>query len=181
MESYVHNTLQISEKVLMEPKIHWAIYLDTYFQLACLYIVCCEVLRPFIVHTLHFGDVFRTSQMLIGLAILLRIIYLIVRYCSVEMAVTNYRVVYKIGLINIYTEELANEKVEAVSVQQTIMGRLLNYGDIVFAGTGTSRLVFRKVYAPWWVKSKAEDIIRESYMRTHTPSFSAALHDRNYY
>ncbi|MBR1605248.1 MAG: PH domain-containing protein [Alphaproteobacteria bacterium] len=165
----------------MEPKLHWAIYLDTYFQLSLLYLICCEFLHPFIVHTFHFGDFFHTSQMYIGVAILLRIIYLIIRYSSIEMAVTNYRVVYKIGLINIYTEELSNEKLESVSVRQTIMGRLLNYGDIIFSGTGTSRLVFKKVYAPWWIKSKAEDIIRESYMRTHTPSFSTALHSRDYY
>ena len=180
MQSYVHSTLQINEKVLMEPKLHWAIYLDTYLQLFVLYVVCSEVMRPFVVNTFHFGDFFRTSQMYLGFAIFLRIVYLIIRYYSVEMAVTNYRVVYKIGLVNISTEELANEKIEAVSVQQTIMGRLLGYGDIIFSGTGTSRLVFKKVYAPWWVKSRAEDIIRESYMRTHTPSFSAALHNQNY-
>lgn len=181
MESYVRNTLQINEEILMKPKMHWAIYLDTYFQLSVLYIICSELLRPFMFHQAHWSAIFRMSQMFIGLVVFLRILYLIVRYCSIEMAVTNYRVVYKIGIVNIYTEELSNEKVEAVSVQQSFMGRLLNYGNIIFTGTGTSRLVFKKVYAPWWVKSKAEDVIRESYMRTHTPSFSAALHDRNYY
>lgn len=181
MESYVRNTLQLKEKILIQPKLHWAIYLDTYFQLSILYIVCSELLRPFVLHSLNFTDFFRVSQMFIGFAILARIVYLVIRYYSVEMAVTNYRVVYKIGIINIRSEELTNEKVEAVSVHQTVMGRLLNYGDIIFAGTGTSRLVFTKVYAPWWIKSKIEDIIRESYMLTHTPSFSTALHERDYY
>ena len=99
---------------------------------------------------------------MIGVVLITRLIYLFIRNYSIEMAVTNYRVVFKIGILNIYTEELSNEKIESVSVRQSILGRLLNYGDILFSGTGTSKLIFKKIYAPWWVKARAEDIIRES-------------------
>ena len=78
------------------------------------------------------------------------------------MVVTNYRVFYKIGLLNVHTEELVNSRIESVSVKQSVMGKILNYGNILFSGTGTSKLVYKKVYAPWWIKSLVEEIIRQS-------------------
>ena len=90
------------------------------------------------------------------------------------MAVTNYRVVYKIGVFNVRTEELVNSRIEAVIVNQSLMGRILNYGNIIFSGTGTSKLVFKKVYAPWWIKSQAEDIIRQNLL--HYDSYNQFDH-----
>ena len=163
MDKYVENTLQINEEVLMTPKLHWAVYIDTYFQLSILYIVLCDMIDPFIIYGFDFGYFFILSQKIMGMAIFFRILYLFIRNYSIEMAVTNYRVVYKIGILNIKTEELANGRIESVSVRQSIIGRILNYGDIFFSGTGTSKLVFQKVHSPWWVKANAEDIIRQSY------------------
>ena len=163
MDTYIQNTLQINERVLIAPKLHWAVYFDIYFQLSLLYILACQGLDVFIAYDIDYRNFFERSQMYIGLAVLVRIVYLIIHYYSIEMAVTNYRVVCKIGVFNIKTEELANDRIESVSVRQTILGRILNYGDIFFSGTGTSKLVFKKVYAPWWIKSKSEDFIRQSY------------------
>ena len=163
MGRYVQNTLQINEDILIEPKLHWAVYIDAYFQIYILYLIFCHFMHFLIIKNIGFGIFFHDSQIIIGIFVLLRIIYLFVRNYLTEMAVTNYRVVYKVGIFNIHTEELANGKIESVSVRQSIMGRILNYGDIHFSGTGTSKLVFPKIYAPWWVKSRAEDIIRQSY------------------
>ena len=162
MDSYVQNTLQINEEVRFEPKRHWAVYVDIYFNLTVLYIIFCQFINTFISHTPAFVSFFENSLRMIGVVLITRLIYLFIRNYSIEMAVTNYRVVFKIGILNIYTEELSNEKIESVSVRQSILGRLLNYGDILFSGTGTSKLIFKKIYAPWWVKARAEDIIRES-------------------
>ena len=164
MRSYIQDTLQINEEILLVPKLHWAVYIDAYFQLSLLYILFCHFINPFITYGLDFHRFFEMSEKIIGLLIVFRIVYLFIKNYSIEMAVTNYRVVYKIGVLNINTDELVNARIEAVSVQQSIMGRLLNYGDILFSGTGTSKLIFKKVYAPWWIKSQAEDIVRQSLM-----------------
>jgi uncharacterized membrane protein YdbT with pleckstrin-like domain len=102
---------------------------------------------------------FRQAEVLIGFAVVLRIIYLWVVCSSVEMAVTNYRVIYKVGFFNIRREELENKRIEGVEVRQSFMGRILNYGDIWFSGTGTSKVAFRRVLAPWRVKSVIEDYL----------------------
>lgn len=65
-----------------------------------------------------------------------------------EFAVTTTRLIFKIGLIGRYTTELLLGKVESIGVQQTLLGRLLNYGDLVVTGTGGVREVFPRVHDP---------------------------------
>lgn|SRR5512145_1850659 len=65
-----------------------------------------------------------------------------------EFAVTSTRVIFKVGLVARYTTELLLTKVESISVNQALVGRLLNYDDITVIGTGGTREVFRRVGNP---------------------------------
>ena len=65
-----------------------------------------------------------------------------------EFAVTTTRLIFKVGLVARYTMELLLGKVESIGVQQTLLGRLLNYGDLVVTGTGGAREVFPRVRDP---------------------------------
>ena len=53
-----------------------------------------------------------------------------------EIAVTDRRVIYKRGFITRHTEEMNMDKVESVDVDQSILGRLLDYGTVHVIGTG---------------------------------------------
>ena len=57
---------------------------------------------------------------------------------STEVAITNRRVIAKTGFIKRSTVEINLEKVEALKVEQSFMGRMLNYGTIFISGAGTS-------------------------------------------
>jgi uncharacterized membrane protein YdbT with pleckstrin-like domain len=65
---------------------------------------------------------------------------LLIRYWlrrfTTEIAVTDRRVICKVGFIKRRTFEMHMGKVESVDVAQTILGRMLNYGDITIRGTG---------------------------------------------
>jgi uncharacterized membrane protein YdbT with pleckstrin-like domain len=65
-----------------------------------------------------------------------------------ETAVTNKRVIVKMGFISRSTLELNLAKVETVQVHQSLGGRILGYGDIVVIGTGGTREVVRDVRDP---------------------------------
>jgi len=54
---------------------------------------------------------------------------------STELAVTNKRVIAKAGFIKRETIELNHNKVESFSVDQSILGRILNYGNLIVRGT----------------------------------------------
>jgi uncharacterized membrane protein YdbT with pleckstrin-like domain len=55
---------------------------------------------------------------------------------TTEIAVTNKRIIYKRGLITRHTAEMNMDKVASVDVDQSLLGRLLNYGSIHILGTG---------------------------------------------
>jgi uncharacterized membrane protein YdbT with pleckstrin-like domain len=65
-----------------------------------------------------------------------------------EFAVTTTRVIFKVGLVARYTTELLLTKVESIGVQQSLTGRILDYGDLTVIGTGGTREVFRRVRDP---------------------------------
>jgi uncharacterized membrane protein YdbT with pleckstrin-like domain len=69
-------------------------------------------------------------------------------YTSSEFAVTNKRVVIKVGFIQRRTLETLLSKVEAIEVDQGVFARMLNYGTIAITGTGGTRELFRNIAAP---------------------------------
>ena len=53
---------------------------------------------------------------------------------TTEIAVTNRRIIYKTGFIRRNTIEMHMDKVESVDVDQSILGRILDYGDVIVDG-----------------------------------------------
>jgi uncharacterized membrane protein YdbT with pleckstrin-like domain len=91
---------------------------------------------------------------LTGLGVLLLLAALIsglgiwVRYTTSEFAVTNKRVIIKVGLISRRTLEMLLSKIEAVAVDQGIGGRVFDYGTITVTGTGGTNEPFRQIAGP---------------------------------
>lgn len=71
-----------------------------------------------------------------------------IHYLSSEFAITNKRVLIKVGFINRRSLEMLLAKVETVRVEQGIVGRLLDYGTIVVTGTGGTNEPFRSIADP---------------------------------
>jgi len=67
---------------------------------------------------------------------------------TTETDVTNMRVVHKTGFIQRRTFEMALDKVESVDVNQSIMGRLLNYGNVTILGVGEGRETIKTIASP---------------------------------
>ena len=65
-----------------------------------------------------------------------------------EFLITNKRVIIKTGLIARSTLEMNIHKIESVNVEQTVMGRILGYGDIHIIGTGGTKETFRLIRKP---------------------------------
>ena len=67
---------------------------------------------------------------------------------TTETDVTNLRVVHKAGFIKRRTFEMSLDKVESVDVNQSILGRLLNYGDVTVRGVGEGAETIRTIASP---------------------------------
>ncbi len=97
-------------------------------------------------HVVHVGHISLWSLAVpIGLGILLLVVgvgliflgYAYVKYKTTEVAITNRRVIVKFGFISRRTVELNIHKVETVQVDQSMLGRLFDFGTLVISGAGT--------------------------------------------
>jgi uncharacterized membrane protein YdbT with pleckstrin-like domain len=63
----------------------------------------------------------------------------VLRYFSFEAVISTRRVLTQTGLLSRQCNEILFTKAEAIDVQQSPLGRLLDYGKIVITGTGGSK------------------------------------------
>jgi uncharacterized membrane protein YdbT with pleckstrin-like domain len=87
------------------------------------------------------------------------LLWLLVHYVELmtsEFAVTTSRLIFKIGLVARYTTELLLAKVESIGVHQSLLGRVLGYGDLTVIGTGGTREVFRRVRDPIGFRNRVQ-------------------------
>jgi len=76
-----------------------------------------------------------------------------------EFAVTNKRIVIKLGLISRRTIEMNLSKVESVIVDQSILGRLLGYGTIIVVGSGGTKEPFHCITDPMTFRRKFQEAV----------------------
>jgi uncharacterized membrane protein YdbT with pleckstrin-like domain len=94
------------------------------------------------------GPAARPVGGLVALVGLLLLVPPFIAYRTTEFGVTNKRVIVKTGFIRRHTLELLLRQVEAISVDQSLTGRLLGFGSLTLTGTGGVREVFHRVVNP---------------------------------
>ncbi|HJR03193.1 MAG TPA: PH domain-containing protein [Methylomirabilota bacterium] len=139
---YVERHLLPGERVLYKTRLHWGVFIKPAL-LVLAGVALTVLLRP--VRDPRWLWMIGAGVALLGLG------WGLVHYVEVmtsEFAVTTSRLIFKVGLISRYTTELLLAKVESIGVQQGLVGRVLNYGDLTVTGTGGAREVFRRVRDP---------------------------------
>jgi len=91
-------------------------------------------------------------------AILTLFIAPLIAFSTSEFAITNKRVIIKVGLISRRTLEMNLNKIESVNVNQGILGRLLGYGTIVVVGTGGTKEPFAAISDPLTFRKKFQEL-----------------------
>ena len=141
--SYVDQVLQPGETVRHIARISWIAYVP-----ALSLWVLAGILATLLPATpwLHAPvQVLAVLMFLFGAMLLARAW---LRRVTTEIAVTDRRVIYKRGLIRRYTVEMHMDKVESVDVDQSLLGRLFNYGDVIIHGTGVGLEPLTGIDAP---------------------------------
>ena len=129
MGYYVSQQLRKGEAVVYNAKVHWVVYI---FPVVILYFGV-----PAMFTTKTFQDDITTAigPVVTTIGILLLINAIIRQFCT-ELAITDERVIAKFGLISRSTFEQQLDRVEGVNLNQSIFGRLLNYGTVTVRGVG---------------------------------------------
>lgn len=134
--NYIESNLLKNEKLVYCVRPHWIIFSSTIWPL-CLTIVMWIGIRGI------FPDAMIGPLSLQDLACVLllaitayQFLQAFIFYSTSEYGVTTKRVIVKVGWIQRESLELMLDKVEGVLVDQSVVGRIFNYGVITIIGTG---------------------------------------------
>lgn len=134
--SYIQQVLQPGETVRYQGSVSWVLYLLP-IGFAVLGVVAAA-----------FGPAgWIVAALCFGVAAILAIRAWFIRWTT-EVAVTNLRVIFAQGFIQRRSVEIHMDKVESVDVDQTVLGRLLDYGTVTVRGTGATLEPFRDIDRP---------------------------------
>jgi uncharacterized membrane protein YdbT with pleckstrin-like domain len=70
------------------------------------------------------------------------------RRATTELVLTNRRVISKFGVLSRDTVEIGFAKIESIRVKQGLLGRMLNYGDLVITGSGATHAPIPNIRNP---------------------------------
>ena len=143
--SYVKSVLQPGETVRYTTDIHWIIYIPGILLLVVAAAVHWVGVQPVAAGA---TAIWRgiAGVLLICAAVALFIAWF--RRWTTEIAVTDRRIIYKRGFIRRHTIEMHLDKVESVDVDQSILGRIMNYGDILIRGVGVGIEPLKNIGSP---------------------------------
>lgn len=130
---YVDSSLLPDEQIVYKATLHWTIFWQSW--LIILIGIASLIFQPIV------GGLIIFVGLLVGLR-------KFIEYKTSEFAVTTKRVIIKVGVFRRRTLELLLRQVEAISVEQTVLGRMLGFGSVTLTGTGGVREVFHNISSP---------------------------------
>ena len=142
--SYVERVLQPGETVRHVSRIHWVVYLPG------LLIVLVGLGGG--IYGMNFDpDTGRIVMIGAGAVVAVGLMSLIgawFKRWTTELAVTDRRIIFKRGFIRRHSMEMNMDKVESVDVDQSVLGRIFGFGDIVVRGTGSGLEPLKGIDSP---------------------------------
>lgn len=157
--TYIEKILQPDEQIIYDATIHWVVYLRS----IVLLVFGCGVLGWLLLRRPAGDQAFFSGTLaVVGAVLLLASGYafvqaLIERQCT-ELAITSRRVIAKVGFIRRRTWEINAGKVEGVEVEQSILGRIFDYGTVTVKGTGGGTAPIRNIDDPVTFRAKVTTI-----------------------
>lgn len=158
--SYLEKTMAPNEVVYAQGRIHWMVFAPAagWFVLAAVFLIFN---MPSLIGALYpaqaslgtgtggqLGSLVAlviTKTGLVGTIICLAMaatsgLNALIFSKTAELALTSHRALSKFGLIRRHSTELRPDRVESIVVNQSIMGRIFNYGSIYIQGIGGSSM-----------------------------------------
>jgi uncharacterized membrane protein YdbT with pleckstrin-like domain len=145
MGRYIDDILQPGEKVLYSTNAHWIFYwpaIAAWIVAVVLFFESRAALTESIVLLCL------SAAAVAALAALYWTAKAWFHRWTTETDVTNLRVVHKTGFVTRKTFEMSLDKVESVDVNQSILGRILNYGDVTVHGVGEGEETIATIASP---------------------------------
>ena len=152
--SYIDKNLMKDEQIIYRASIHWSVYLWTFiWTILCVYIS--------LVHRNLLGVLF-------GFLAVVSLCQAVLYKKTSEYVVTNKRLILKRGIISRKSVESMLTKCEVVSLEQSILGRVLGYGSLIVSTGGGVPSKFQNIKDPVIFRNYINYQIDEA--QAHKPS-----------
>jgi uncharacterized membrane protein YdbT with pleckstrin-like domain len=145
MGRYIDEILQPGEKVLYSTNAHWMFYLPA---IAAWIVALILLILSHATTTEGVALLCLSAAAVVAIAALYWSAKAWFHRWTTETDVTNLRVIHKTGFITRKTFEMSLDKVESVDVNQSILGRILNYGDVTILGVGEGKQTISSIASP---------------------------------
>ncbi len=86
------------------------------------------------------------------------------------LALTDYRVLVRYGIMNLETLQIRFDSLESAEVHTTLMGQFLGYGNIVLTGNGTRRIIIPFVSNAVYFRDKLDQILYKREKERQKPT-----------
>ena len=151
---YIDKSLLDSEKIVYQTRRHKIIF--AYPVIWFLLSAVLFAVKSFQVFKPEADLVFLIFSGIFLAAAVIHALIIWVQYRCSEFGVTNQRVIVKEGFIKRNTIEVFLKRVESVRVDQSIWGRLFNFGTIIVSGTGGVSDPLKMIRAPLEFKRQVQ-------------------------
>jgi uncharacterized membrane protein YdbT with pleckstrin-like domain len=148
--SYIDKYLLSGESVAFRTRPHWIVSAKPFFVVLVLLVIAGlgialygTRLQPDPQRKLY------VEAIVAGLCVLLFTILIpLLLTRNTDCVVTNQRVIIKTGFWSHRTTEMFLTRVESVSVEQSFLGRIFNFGNVTLHGSGGTPEPFRRIAKP---------------------------------
>jgi uncharacterized membrane protein YdbT with pleckstrin-like domain len=145
MGRYIDEILQPGEKVLYSTNAHWIFFLPA---IAGGIVAIVFVVLSYLVPAGAPALLCLSMAAISAVVALYKTVTAWFHRWTTETDVTSLRVVHKTGFITRQTFEMSLDKVESVDVNQSILGRIFNYGNVTIRGVGEGVETIRTIASP---------------------------------
>ena len=80
-------------------------------------------------------------------------------YSTAHLFITNKRVILKAGYMRKISKEMLLDKVQGIDIDQSIIGRMLNYGFLRIKGIGVNNITFKNAKDPYEFRRQVQEQI----------------------
>lgn len=146
------------ERIIYRTSLHWITFIPSVLWLTVgftLFFLHETYISPWNIQDLWKSISFWTAIIVVIIGLIMFFVDYI-KHKSSEFAVTNYRVIIRLGVFNKTSVGMNLSNIESVEVEQPFFGQLLGYGTIQITGTGTADNKFHKIQNPAKFRKKLQ-------------------------
>jgi uncharacterized membrane protein YdbT with pleckstrin-like domain len=126
--SAITENLMPNEQILVDTQLHWIIFLWPAL-ISCL--LSYFMFKQHIYFALNYAAIAIIAYLLTNVFI---------QYISTQFILTSARVIKKTGFFSSQTWDIGLSRIEGVRLQQSLLGKMMGFGDLVVSGIGGDQI-----------------------------------------